>query len=124
MAMSVILVVDDEALVRELTVAMLTSMEFSVLEASSGADALILLSDHPEIALIVLDIRMPQMDGIEVFRRARRIRPLIPIIFASAYTEFEGTIRALPETLLLTKPFGARQLLARLASLGFVSSLA
>lgn len=79
-----LLFVDDEEHARELTARMLRWKGFTVHTAGDGEAGLLLFRHHrPDI--IVTDIMMPQMDGIEMSRRVRRIRSGIPIIITSAH---------------------------------------
>ncbi|MNN65668.1 Sporulation initiation phosphotransferase F [compost metagenome] len=71
-----------------LIVDVLEELEFKVLEASDGEQALVLLNDPSvTIDLMMTDVGLPEMDGKELAARAREIRPLIPILFASGYAE-------------------------------------
>jgi CheY-like chemotaxis protein len=82
-----VLVVEDEALIRMLVVDELESLGLTVLEAASADEALpILLSDVP-VQVLFTDVRMPgSMDGIELARRARAIRPHLKVIVASGHS--------------------------------------
>jgi two-component system chemotaxis response regulator CheY len=66
-----ILIVDDDALIRQLLVLILTSAGYSVTEAINGRDALDKLGERA-VNLVITDLRMPQMDGIELTRELRR----------------------------------------------------
>ena len=79
-----ILVVDDEAIVVSLVRDALEDEEYDILTASSGQEALDILS-HEQLHLLVTDIRMPNMDGIELVRRARERQPDLGIIFMTGY---------------------------------------
>jgi CheY-like chemotaxis protein len=81
-----VLVVEDEVLIRVLIVDELESLGLTVLEAGNADEALpILLSDVP-IQVLFTDVRMPgSMDGIELVRRARAIRPHLKVIVASGH---------------------------------------
>jgi CheY-like chemotaxis protein len=82
-----VLVVEDEALIRVLVVDELESLGLTVLEAASADEALpILLSDVP-VHVLFTDVRMPgSMDGIELVRRARTIRPHLKVIVVSRHS--------------------------------------
>ena len=67
-----ILVVDDTSATRKLLVHMLKVQQYQVIEVGSGAEALALLKDNPDIRLVVSDYYMPDMDGYELTRRIRR----------------------------------------------------
>lgn len=86
-----ILVVDDDDDVRLVAVRQLTSLGYRVIDRSNGADALKAIADTPDIALLFVDVVMPNgLGGKEVARRAIEIRPDLRILFASGY--FEGAL--------------------------------
>jgi CheY-like chemotaxis protein len=100
-----VLVVEDEELVRLDSCQRLEDAGFSVLEASGADEALALLHAHPEIRVLVTDVRMPGwMSGIDLARLVGKEWPEISILVTSAYyTAGEGD---LPENMtLLPKPF-------------------
>ena len=108
-----ILVVDDERSIRRFLRASLGS-QFTVLEASSGKEALAAVpAEHPD--LIILDLGLPDMDGLEVTRRLREWTQ-IPIIIVSVREREQDKIAALDAGAddYLTKPFGVGELMARL----------
>jgi CheY-like chemotaxis protein len=79
-----LLVVDDEPLVLELTQRALESFGHRVLTAGSGAQAIDLLQAHPEIAAVVLDAIMPDMNGVETLRGLHALRPELPVLVCGA----------------------------------------
>ena len=108
-----ILVVDDDPNILKFVSANLTARDYTVTTASDGAQALDTLNRHmPD--LIILDIMMPRVDGLTVCRRIREFSP-VPIIILSAREQEEQKIQALDLGAddYLTKPFGVRELLAR-----------
>ena len=109
-----ILVVEDDAPVRNLIVTTLKTHEYRYLTAPTGTDALLLASSHnPDV--VFLDLGLPDMDGIEVIRQIRGWSNM-PIIVISARSEDQDKIEALDEGAddYLTKPFSVEELLARL----------
>lgn len=102
-----ILVVDDEELVRKGTAEMLRGLGHHVHEADGGADALIVLADHPGINTVVTDYKMPRMDGAEFAQLVRKDRPDMPMLLVSGYTGAADPIAGLPR---LNKPFGMAEL--------------
>ena len=99
----VILVVDDDFLVRIGTTAMLEDLGHTVLEAGSGGEALALLSENLEIDLLITDQAMPQMTGTQLAQEVLKSNPDIPIILATGYAEIKDEFGAsLPR---LSKPF-------------------
>ena len=112
-----ILLVDDENDMRNLVAMRLEDNGYKVLPASGGTDALRMLKDEvPD--LVLLDIVMPDMDGIEVCRQIKKMKYMatVPIIFFSARNSIEDKIAGLKEGVhdYITKPFDARELLARI----------
>jgi PAS domain S-box-containing protein len=86
----VVLVVDDEKLVREMVRTALQRYGYTVLLAESGLAAIDLLKRHPgEIGLIMLDLSMPGMSGEEALPALRRIRPEVKVLVSSGYSESE-----------------------------------
>jgi CheY-like chemotaxis protein len=83
-----VLVVDDEPEVREIAVAILTKSGFSVFSADDGMDALTKVREAPQsVDCVLLDVTMPRMDGFETYRELRSLRPDLPVIFSSGYTD-------------------------------------
>jgi CheY-like chemotaxis protein len=107
-----ILVVDDEEGVRRLLVQLLTRDGYAVTAVGSGPEALAAVAPSPP-HLILLDIRMPEMDGFEVFRRLRAQGFRGPILFLSGLNEDTtvGEGLRLGADYYLTKPFVPRYLL-------------
>jgi two-component system KDP operon response regulator KdpE len=109
-----ILVVDDEAPIRRYLRAALSAQGFNVYESASGEEALqAVLSHRPDI--IILDLGLPDIDGIEVTRRLREWSQT-PIIILSVREAEQDKIAALDAGAddYLTKPFGTGELLARM----------
>jgi DNA-binding response OmpR family regulator len=111
-----VLVVDDEMEVRSVLMRFLNLSGYRADEAASGDQALEMLERTP-YDVVVLDIRMPDMDGVEVMRRARQVRPGVPIIFLTGYATLETAIAALRSraTDYLLKPAGICDLAAAVA---------
>src|SRR5262249_8492246 len=83
-----VLVVEDEDALRQAVSKMLRKVGFSVIEASNGSVALELISAHKEdLDMILLDITLPGLSSREVFEEARRLRPDVPVVVTSAYSE-------------------------------------
>ncbi len=111
-----ILLVDDDARIRDFMQHHLEHNAYRVMTASQGLEALALL-DHQPIALIILDIMLPQMNGLEVCRTIRQTST-IPIIMVTALDDEADKIAALDMGAddYLTKPFSMNELLARVRS--------
>lgn len=103
-----ILVVEDDDIVRMLIVDVLEELEYQVLEADGCEQALVYLRDDAQpIALMMTDVGLPVMDGRELARQARSVRPQLPILFASGYAESIDV----PEGMaVIGKPFSIDQL--------------
>ncbi|WP_212627571.1 response regulator [Pseudomonas sp. PP3] len=105
---SIILVVEDDAIVRMLIVDVLEELEFRVLEADGSEKALEFLNDEDQhIDLMMTDVGLPVMDGRELAVQARLLRPALPILFASGYAE---NIDAPVGMHIIGKPFSIDQL--------------
>ncbi|HSK70536.1 MAG TPA: PAS domain S-box protein [Pyrinomonadaceae bacterium] len=114
-----ILVVDDEENIREITKATLEKYGYRVLTATDGTDALaVYAQQNKEIALVLTDIAMPYLDGIGLIRALRRINPDLKVITASGLTTNEQTaeINELNVNAFLPKPYAAEKLLNTLAA--------
>jgi two-component system, cell cycle sensor histidine kinase and response regulator CckA len=100
-----VLVVDDEDPVRVVVARAITRLGFSSNSASSGRDAIALFEADPaQYVLVILDVKMPVMDGIETMTRLRKVRPDIPVILMSGYNKLEVP-NTLAATGFLHKPF-------------------
>jgi two-component system KDP operon response regulator KdpE len=110
---STILVVDDERRYRELLEMDLTRRGYRVLQAADGLRALDLV-EQGSLDLVVLDLRLPDMDGYEVCRRIRELSS-VPVIMLTARAEEQDKVRGLRSGAddYVTKPFSAEELLAR-----------
>ena len=113
MVQSKILVADDDEKIRELLEIYLTKEGFAVERAADGAEA-ILKAQQMKPDLIVLDIMMPVLDGMEVCRQVRKCSQ-VPVIMLTARTEDEDRIMGLELGAddYLAKPFNPRELVAR-----------
>ncbi len=108
-----ILVADDDPHLREVVRYTLAQAGFEVVEAKDGAEALARVKARPP-ALLVLDIMMPELDGLEVCRAVRKTHPF-PIVFVSSRDDELDRILALElgGDDFVPKPFSPRELLAR-----------
>ncbi len=108
-----VLVVDDEKPLRDFVRRNLEVRGFNTITASNGLEALAVFNTQ-NIDLVILDVMMPRMDGLETIRRIRQTS-LVPVIILSALGEESDKIRALNLGAddYLTKPFGVGELLAR-----------
>jgi DNA-binding response OmpR family regulator len=113
MSIQTVLIADDDAKIRELLELYLTKEGFAVVQAADGAEA-ILKAQQLKPDLMVLDIMMPVMDGMEVCRQVRKFSR-VPVIMLTARTEDEDRIHGLELGAddYVSKPFNPRELVAR-----------
>ena len=109
-----ILVVDDEPPIRKLLRTGLGAQGYEVLDAPSGKAALELLAKKPD--LVILDLGLPDIDGLELLRRIRKLQGSLPIVVLSSRGDEAGKVAALDLGAddYVTKPFGMDELLARM----------
>jgi diguanylate cyclase (GGDEF)-like protein/PAS domain S-box-containing protein len=116
----IILVVDDQPQDIELLEAYLIPQGYDIVKAANGEEALLKLSGNP-IDLVLLDVRMPGMDGFEVTRRVRQdaAHRLLPIILITALRETEDRVKGIEAGCddFISKPFDKMELIARVRSL-------
>jgi len=106
-----ILVVDDEERIRSVLSEALEERRRRVLTAANGPDALTVVSST-HVNLVLLDLAMPEMDGVETFRRIRAMKPDLPVVIVTAYPDSDLMARAMeigPFT-ILQKPVDIYQL--------------
>lgn len=113
-----ILVVDDESRMRKLVRDFLVKSNYMVIEAEDGAEALDLFFEQNDIALIILDVMMPKMDGWQVCREIREYSK-VPIIMLTAKSderdELQGFELGVDE--YISKPFSPKILVARVEAI-------
>jgi CheY-like chemotaxis protein len=112
-----ILVVDDEPIVRKVVARMLERAGHSVVVASSGSEGVDTFASRPdEIAAVVVDLTMPDIGGGEVLARVRGLRPGIPVVLMSGYTQedFDTQFTGKERVAFLHKPFREAELAAAL----------
>lgn len=99
-----ILVIDDDNGVRRLIVECLELLDYVIVEANGGAAGLSLLaSERPD--LMIVDYAMPDMSGVEVFRKARALAPHLPILLATGYADMAAVEEVMAADQVLRKPF-------------------
>ena len=112
-----VLVVDDEAGIREVIAAILTEYGYQTLAAADGAEALSLyLQRSADVKLVLTDILMPNLDGVGLCRALRRINPQVRIVASTGQAEESqfAQLRALGMKRFLTKPYSTERLLVAL----------
>jgi two-component system response regulator ResD len=113
-----ILVVDDESRMRKLVKDFLTKKNFQVLEAGNGEEAMDIFYEEKDIALIILDVMMPKMDGWEVCREVRK-NSKVPIIMLTARSDERDELLGfdLGVDEYISKPFSPKILVARVEAI-------
>jgi|SRR3954453_10978946 CheY-like chemotaxis protein len=109
----VVLVVDDDPDVLLVAATLLGDQGYTVLEASSGAEAMQIMHQHPEIVILFTDIIMPgDVDGFELAHQAKQLRPALRVIYTSGYIEqIPWGEKGVGYGPLLPKPWRKEQLL-------------
>lgn len=111
-----VLVVDDDEMIRRLVRAVLEADEFEVAEARDG-DMALRLASETQPSVVVLDIMMPGLDGVEVCRRLDHEKSKVVILTARDDPRLEDECRVAGADAFLTKPFSSIQLLDLVAEL-------
>jgi DNA-binding NtrC family response regulator len=108
-----ILIVDDDAGQRSLLDTFLRSQGFATVVAASGHEALSKLEDH-DVSMMISDVRMPGISGLETLRRARRTRATLPVLLVTAYADIRDAVGAMRDGAVnyLSKPIDLDELLA------------
>jgi len=110
----IILVIDDEVALRDVTQRMLERNGYNVLSCADGTEALALAErQEVEIDLLLTDVIMPNMNGSEVARHVRTLRPNIPVLFMSGYAQPVLGSTLDDDVLLLEKPYTQHSLLTK-----------
>jgi PAS domain S-box-containing protein len=114
-----VLVVDDEAIVRQATSAVLEAHGFRVATAEDGDRAVEMVRVTPDLEAVVLDMTMPGRPVADTHAAIRALRPELPVVLASGFTEQEVVDELLRKraTVFVQKPFSAQELLEKLAGL-------
>ncbi len=110
--MASILVVDDEAKMRHILKIMLEMQGHSVEEASNGREALDVIEEKP-LDLVIADIRMPEMDGLQLLGEVQKMDIPLPVVFITAFATIESAVEAMKQGAAdyITKPFEEQRLL-------------
>lgn len=109
-----ILIADDEARMRALVRDYMRMKGFQVLEAENGVEALAIFEREPDIALVLLDVMMPELDGFETLKELRRISE-VPVLMLTARSEERDELQgfSLGADEYIAKPFSPKVLMAR-----------
>ena len=109
-----VLIIDDEPPIRKLLRMGLSTQGYEILDAPNGKTALALLEHKPD--LVILDLGLPDMQGLDLLATIRARNDAVPVIVLSSRSDESGKVRALDLGAddYLTKPFGMEELLARM----------
>lgn len=111
-----IMVVDDDSTVRDVTASILADdLGYVVVQAGSGGAALDLLDRTPNVDLILMDVAMPGMSGVEVARQAQLKYPTIPILFVTGYID-KSILGGVSDDRIVKKPFLDEELLGKVSA--------
>jgi CheY-like chemotaxis protein len=111
---STILVVDDDPAVREATVNILRHSGYTVLEDISAEMAMERLSQGERVSMVLSDIVMPGMNGLDLAKAVQRLRPALPFVFMSGYADPGAVAAELGSLRLIRKPFRSTTLIAQI----------
>ncbi len=115
-----LLVADDHEGIREMVRSALEGCGYRVLFAVNGEEAIRMFEEHArEISLVVLDVVMPRIGGLEAAKRMRQIRPELPVIFTTGYSADHEALTKVIETggAVVEKPFDPKKLARRVREL-------
>ncbi len=115
-----IMVVDDEPLLRDLLEDMLGTLGYRVISIEDGEGALEFYQRHgPRVDLVILDVMMPGMSGVEVFKKLKEMDPEVKVLLASGYVEKSKVLQAKKDGVqdFIAKPFSVSELNSKLSRL-------
>ena len=106
------LVIDDEEMIRSLFKEALEELRYGVTVAKTGSEGLELVKER-DFDLVFLDLKMPEIDGAELFRQIRKIKRKLPVIIITGYPESDIMMRALAQGPfgVMSKPFGESEII-------------
>ena len=115
-ACEVVLVVEDEAAVRDLVVEVLLDLGYQAIETVDGPSGLLLLQSQQRIDFLITDIGLPGLNGRQIADAARLTRPHLKVLFMTGYAENATIANGLlePGMQMITKPFAIEALATRI----------
>lgn len=115
----VVLIAEDEDINYILMVKQLSSLDLNIIRAINGLDAVVKCESNPDIDLVLMDIKMPEMDGFEATSRIKAMRPDLPIVAQTAFTTESDKKRAFECgcTDFITKPIDRQLLIDKVKNL-------
>jgi len=114
---AVVLVVEDDEVVRRMTARALNEAGYTTMEAEDGRAALDLIGTRDRLDLVVTDLGMPRMDGNQLARRLRADRPDLPVLLISGHVHEDPSVEGEEPWPLLRKPFPPEELVHRVTQL-------
>lgn len=114
---SMVLVIDDEYFVRDAVLDILAFSGYHALGAAGGIEGLRLLEEHgPHIRAVLLDMKMPGMNGLETLRRIRQLAPNVYVILCSGVDDRDPALRSGgdPALAFLQKPYSLEELMTQI----------
>ena len=115
--METILIAEDEPLVRSVLVRVFERAGYQVIAAANGSEAIKLCREHA-IDLALLDVVMPDFSGPQVYEHIQKLRPNLPTLFASGYSDTSRVSHRIPDDMtVLAKPFEVNEVLAKVREL-------
>lgn len=115
-----ILIAEDETLLREILANILKSAGYNVLITENGEDAISKFKEnHEAVDLLIFDIMMPVMGGVDAYKKIRKVKNDIPVLFASGYSsnDINHETAGIEECNIIWKPFGREELLNKIDSI-------
>jgi two-component system cell cycle sensor histidine kinase/response regulator CckA len=110
---SMVMVVDDEPMIRKMVAAALATSGYRVVDAETPQQAIRMMDSHPALDLLVTDIVMPEVDGHELAERMRLKQPALKVLFMSGFEPENGPRQLAQGSDFLQKPFRITDLLDR-----------
>lgn len=115
--MATVLIVEDEAMVRQIVALEFADAGFAVIEAEDGDSAARLIEEGAAPDLLFTDVRLPgALDGFALAERVRAARPDLPVIYATGFTP--DALRLVPGSRFFRKPYRTAEVLAAARALG------
>lgn len=117
---AVVLIVEDEPGIRQLLKTILKRHVKQIFEAKNGQEGVDLCREHPEITVVLMDVKMPVMSGLEATRIIKSFRKELPVIVVTAYALADDRASAMNAGCddFLVKPFKADELLQKISEHG------
>jgi CheY-like chemotaxis protein len=110
-----VLVVDDDNSVLKSTLRLLNFLGYASVPAKSGREALRLIANEQEIDLVLVDVGMPEMNGVDLTRAIHGMRPTLPVILVSGYGDLD-VLREFGQARILQKPYTEASLVDKITA--------